>query len=235
MSRPRRQHPSLVLAALLAAACGTTGAEPFAYPIAVVGAGASFPIGDWQVTLERAELALGPVYLCATAAASPDLCAVAQGEFAEVAVVDLLAAAPQPIGEVESLAGDVRSAMLDYGISWFTTQTSATAGSELGHSARLTGTAIRGDVALHFDALIDVLPQLRGSPALVGVRARVDDPDEGSRLLLRVDPGAWLLGLDFDALAAQGQSVEIRPGDPAHAAIAFALTTQPPTFSWTHE
>ncbi len=233
MSHLRRQP--LALAALLAAACGTTGAEPFAYPIAVTGAGASFPIGDWQVTLERAELALGPIYLCATAADSPDLCAVAQGEFTDVAVVDLLAAAPQAIGEVDSLAGDVRSAMLDYGISWFTTQTAATAGSELGHSAHLTGTAIRGDITLSFDALVDVVPPLRGSPALVGVRARVDAPDETSRLLLRINPGAWLLGVDFDALAAQGPSVEIRPGDPAHAAIAFALTTQPPGFDWTHE
>lgn len=233
MSLPRRQH--LALAALLAAACGTTGAEPFIYPATVVGAGASFPIGDWQVTLTRAELALGPIYLCATAAASPDLCAVAQGEFTDVAVIDLLAATPQPLGDIDSLAGDVRSAMLDYGISWFTTQTSATPGSELGHSAHLTGTATQGDLVLDFDALIDVVPPLRGSPALVGVRARVDAPDERSRLQLRINPGAWLLGVDFDALAAQGPSIEIRPGDAAHAAIAFALTTQPPAFSWTRE
>src|SRR5690606_19616480 len=169
------------------------------------------------------------------AAASPDLCEVALGEFADVAVIDLLAPEPRPIGEVVALAGDVRSAMLDYGISWFTTQSTATAGSELGHSARLTGTAVRGDVSLAFDAVVDVLPPLRGSPALVGVRARVDDPDEHSRLLLRINPGAWLLGVDLDALAATGDSVDIRPGDPAHAAIAFALTTQPPTFSWTRE
>ena len=36
MSHPRRQH--LALAALLAAACGTTGAEPFIYPATVTGA-----------------------------------------------------------------------------------------------------------------------------------------------------------------------------------------------------
>lgn len=233
MSHPRRHH--LALAAALAAACGTTGAEPFAYPIEAIGAGASFPLGDWQVTLETADLALGPIYLCATAAASPDLCAVAQGEFTDVAVIDLLAATPQPLGEVDSLAGDVRSAMLDYGISWFTTRTSATPGSELGHSAHLSGTATRGDTVLRFDALIDVVPPLRGSPALVGVRAHVDAPDEHSRLRLRINPGAWLFGVDFDALAAQGSTVEIRPGDAAHAAIAFALTTQPPIFGWTRE
>ncbi|MBA3547194.1 MAG: hypothetical protein H0T76_11970 [Nannocystis sp.] len=240
MSFPHRPLKPLALALAImmmlpAGACGTTGAEPFTYPIAVAGAGASFPIGDWQVTLDRADLALGPLYLCATAAASPELCEVALGEFAEVAVIDLLAAEPQPIGEVLALAGDVRSAMLDYGISWFTTQARATAGSELGHSAHLSGTAVRGADILDFDAVIDVLPPLRGSPALVGVRARVDDPDQGSRLLLRINPGAWLLGLDFDALAALGPDVEIRPGDPAHATIAFAMTTQPPVFSWTHE
>jgi hypothetical protein len=233
---PRHRHLALAaLTALAMGACGTTGAEPFTYPITVAGAGASFPIGDWQVTLDEAELALGPVYLCATAAASPDLCEVALAEFAEVAVVDLLAAAPQPIGDVDARAGDVRSAMLDYGISWFTTQSTPTPGSPLGHSARLRGTAVRGDTSLAFDALIDVVPPLRGSPALVGVRARVDEPGEDSRLELTVNPGAWLLGVDFDALAALGPSAEIRPGDPAHAAIAFALTTQPPGFRWTRE
>jgi len=227
----RRAAPLLALALL---ACGSTGAEPFAYPIAAVGVGAdAFPVGDWQVTLTRADLALGPIYLCATAAASPDLCAVAVGEFADVAVLDALAPAAVELGEVAALPGDVRSAMLDYGISWFTTQTEATPDRALGNSARLAGTAVRGDTTVTFDARVDVLPPLRGSPALVGVRARVDEPGPDSRLLLRVDPRAWLLGVDFDALAAAGPSAAIRPGDAAHAAIAFAMTTQPPTFSWS--
>ena len=230
-------RPPAALALLLAlAGCGTTGAEPFAYPIAAVGVGAeAFAVGDWQVTLTRADVALGPIYLCATAAASPDLCAVAVGEFADVAVLDALAPDPAPLGEVAAVAGDVRSAMLDYGISWFTTRTEAAADSPLGHSARLVGVAVRGAATVEFDAQVDVLPPLRGSPALLGVRARADAPDADSRLLLRVDPRAWLRTVDFDALAAAGPTATLRPGDPDHAAIAFAMTTQPPAFAWSDE
>ncbi|MBK9753700.1 MAG: hypothetical protein IPO88_09375 [Nannocystis sp.] len=220
---------------MLLLACGSSGGEPFSYPLAAVGAGAGpFPVGDWQVTLTRAEVAIGPIYVCATAAASPDLCDVALAEFTEVAVVDALAPAAE-IGELHARPGEPRSAMLDYGISWFTTQSRPEALAALGHSARLAGTAVRDGASLNFDAQVDVVPPLRGSPALVGVRAHSEFQDEGSRLELRLDPRAWLTGVDFDALAASGLDASIRPGDPAHAAIAFAMTTQPPSFRWTHD
>lgn len=227
---------SLLLACVLAlAACGDTGGENFSYPLAGLGAGAEpFPVGDWQVTLSVAEVAIGPIYLCATAAASPDLCDVALAEFTDVAVVDALAG-EQPLGALQARPGEPRSAMLDYGISWFTTASKPRALAELGHSARLVGTAVRGDQSLQFDAIVDVVPPLRGSPALVGVRAQGDEHDESSRLELRVDARAWLTGVDFDALAAAGPEHAIKPGDLAHAAIAFAMTTQPPTFRWTHD
>ena len=228
---------ALTLATLLSlgTACGSTGAEPFTYPALARGPGPGpHALGDWQVTLTRADVAIGPVYLCATAAASPDLCDVALAEFTDAAVVDALAAS-QPLGELDARPGEPRSAMLDYGISWFTTDTRPRARTELGHSAHLVGTAVQGDQSLRFDAIVDVAPPLRGSPALVGVRAHSETQDQGSRLELRVDPRAWLTGVDFDALAAAGSDANIRPGDPAHAAIAFAMTTQPPSFRWTHD
>lgn len=235
-ARPRPVLRASLLAALLAlAACGDTGGENFSVPLTGVGAGPGpFPVGAWQVTLTRADVAIGPVYLCATAAASPDLCDVALAEFTDAAVVDALAAS-QPLGELEARPGEPRSAMLDYGISWFTTDTRPRARTELGHSAHLVGTAVQGDLSLRFDAIVDVAPPLRGSPALVGVRAHSEAQDEGSRLELQVDPRAWLTGVDFDALAAAGSDANIRPGDAAHAAIAFAMTTQPPSFRWTHD
>lgn len=215
-------------------ACGTTGAEPFAYPVSARGPGpAAFMVGEWEVTLTRADVAIGPVYLCATAAASPELCHVAVGEFTDVAVVDTLATKAQALGEVEARAGDVRSAMLDYGISWFTTQTGPEALAELEHSARLIGTAVRGDVTLRFDATIDVPPAMRGSPALVGLHAVTDAPGPDSSLELELDPRGWFAGLDLDALAAIASDHTIVPGDAAHATLAFAMTTQPPTFRWS--
>ena len=225
------------LAALLLAAvagCGSTGAEPFSYPVVATGlAPTSFPVGDWQVTLTRADVAIGPIYLCATAAASPDLCAVAIAEYADIAVIDALDPRPQPLGDIDARAGDVRSAMLDYGISWFTTDAAPGPLSDLQHSARIVGTAVLGDTSLAFDATIDVTPPMRGSPALVGLRARADAPDERSRLELALDVRGWLAGLDFDQLAALGPTHVFLPGDPEHAAIAFAMTTQPPTFRWS--
>ncbi|HEY0135105.1 MAG TPA: hypothetical protein VGB85_13545 [Nannocystis sp.] len=215
-------------------ACGSTGAEPFRYPLVATGLAAEpFAVGDWQVTLTRADVAVGPVYLCATAAASPELCAVAIGEFTEVAVVDALDPAAQPLGDIDARPGDVRSAMLDYGISWFTTATAPAPLSALDHSARISGTATLDDISLEFDATIDVTPPMRGSPALVGLHAVTDAPAEDSRLELRIDVRGWLADVDFDALAAIGPSHLIKPGDDAHAAIAFAMTTQPPVFRWT--
>lgn len=222
------------LTLLLLAACGTTGAEPFAYPVHARGPGpGAFMVGAWEVTLTRADVAVGPVYLCATAAASPELCHVAIGEFTDVAVVDALAGEAAALGEVAARPGDVRSAMLDYGISWFTTDTGPEALAELGHSARLVGTAVRGDDTIAFDATIDVTPPMRGSPALVGVYASADAPGPDSELELELDPRGWLAGVDLDALAAAGSEHTIVPGDAAHAAIAFAMTTQPPTFRWS--
>jgi hypothetical protein len=225
---------ALSLLLLAVAACGTTGAESFVYPVHARGPGPDgFAVGEWQVTLTRAEVAVGPVYLCATAAASPDLCHVAIGEFADAAIVDALAGEAGPLGEIAARPGDVRSAMLDYGVSWFTTDTGPEALSELGHSARLVGTAVRGDTTITFDATIDVVPPMRGSPALVGVYASADEPGPDSELELELDPRGWLAGVDLDALAAAGANHTIVPGDAAHAAIAFAMTTQPPTFRWS--
>ncbi len=223
-----------LLAALMLAACGSTGAERFDYPLVATGVTTTvFPVGDWQVTLTRADVSLGPIYLCATAAASPDLCAVAIAEFTDVAVVDALDPTAQPLGDVDARPGDVRSAMLDYGISWFTTDSAAEPLGELRHSARFTGTAVLGDTSLTFDATIDVTPPMRGSPALVGLHARADAPGPDSRLELRLDVHTWFTAVDFDALAATGLDHDIQPGDPAHAALTFAMTTQPPSFHWS--
>lgn len=232
---PGPERPGLIALALLLAlgpACGSTGAEPFTYPAEAAGPGPGpHPLGDWQVTLTRADVAVGPVYFCATAAASPDLCDVAVAELLDPSVADALATTPEPLAEVTSLPGEIRSAMLDYGVSWFPTASDAAATTDLGHSAHLVGEAVRGDMSVSFDALVDVAPPTRGSPAVVGARATALDEDP-ARLELELPVHAWLAGVDWDALAAAGPTAEIRPGDAAHAAIVFAMTTQPPVFLW---
>lgn len=231
---PKAMRPVLRASLLLlATACGATGAEPFTYPALARGPGPGpHPLGGWTVTLTRADVAVGPIYFCATAAASPDLCDVAVAELTTPAVADALSTTPQPLADVTSLPGEVRSAMLDYGVSWFPTASDPEALTDLGHAAHLAGEATDGASTVTFDALVDVAPPVRGSPAVVGARASAGE-DPPARLELDLPVHAWLAAVDWDALAAAGESAEIRPGDPAHAAIAFAMTTQPPSFRWT--
>jgi hypothetical protein len=234
---PRDSTLAAILLALGTAlgACGTTGAEPFTYPALARGPGPGpHALGEWTVTLTRADVAIGPIYLCATAAASPDLCAVAVAELTSPAVADALATTPEPLAEVDSLPGEIRSAMLDYGISWFPTDSEPDATTELGHSARFTGEAVRGDMSVTFDAVVDLPPPTRGSPTVVGIHATTD-LESPARLELDIPVHAWLGGVDWDALAAAGESAEIRPGDAAHTAITFAMITQPPSLRWTEQ
>ena len=51
----------------------------------------------------RADVAIGPVYFCATAAASPDLCDVAVAELTDVVVADALVVDPAPLAEITGL------------------------------------------------------------------------------------------------------------------------------------
>lgn len=230
---PKASH-GLALLLALGTACGTTGAEPFTYPALARGPGPGpLALGDWQVTLTRADVALGPIYFCATAAASPDLCDVAVAELTAPAVADALAVDYRPLAEVDSLPGEVRSAMLDYGVSWLATASAPGPLTALGHSAHLAGAAVNGDVVVTFDALVDLPPPTRGSPAVVGAHAVA--PESPARLEIDVPVQAWLATVDWDALAALGDDVAIRPGDPAHDALAFAMTTQPPGFRWTEQ
>ena len=217
----------------LGTACGSTGAEPFTYPALASGPGPGpHTLGDWQVSLTRADVAIGPVYFCATAAASPDLCDVAVAELTDVVVADALVVDPAPLAEITGLPGLVHSAMLDYGVSWFPTQSDPEVLTELGHAAVFEGQAVRGDMSVAFTAVIDLAPPTRGSPTVVGVHT--DSKDEHpSSVALEFPVHAWLGGVDWDALAAAGDTAEIRPGDPDHAAIAFAMTTQPPLFRWS--
>jgi len=226
---------ALTLATLLSlgTACGSTGAEPFTYPALARGPGPGpHALGDWQVTLTRADVAIGPVYFCATAAASPDLCDVAVAELTMASVADALTTTPRPLAEVTSLPGEIRSAMLDYGVSWFPTQSDPEVMTELGHAAILAGQAVRGDMSVEFTAVLDLPPPTRGSPTVVGVPTTSRD-EVPTGVELDIPAHAWLAGVDWDELAAAGPSAEIRPGDPAHTAITFAMITQPPSFRWT--
>lgn len=224
--------------ALAASGCGTTGRELVSYPASGHGtAAAEFDAGDARVTLEVAQVALGPIYFCATAAASADLCSVAVQELTSTATLDALDPGPQPLGNVEGVSGSIRSLTFDYGISWFNTQTTpvAAAAAVGGHSAHFEGLATRGGTSRRFVADVDVVPQFRGSRAVQALRVTADVPDADARLDVTVDSAAWWAGVDFGPLwDAAEEPIVIAPGSAAHNALVVAMTaTIPPTFIWT--
>lgn len=245
---PRRARASAGLLALALVACGDTGPAAFELPLRARGGPATATtLAGWTVTLTRAELALGPIYLCATAAASADLCESAVGEFTAVAGLDALDAAPQPMGELDVLPGEVRSTMFDYGVTWLATESRPTAhdGAPGGRSARFAGTAVRGDMSLEFTAALDLEPLRRGTRAVEGLRLVPHRPDAGDRLDLDFEVAAWWAGVDFDALAALGPGAldlgalaEADPDSPAAAAldvVRFGMLAAPPRFTWMED
>lgn len=73
-------------------------------------------VGGVQVELEQAQLAFGPLYLCAGSSAG-ELCEVARAEWMGAVVVNLLSAQPQAAGEVQGSRGLIRSWMYDLGFA----------------------------------------------------------------------------------------------------------------------
>src|SRR5690606_9653108 len=173
-----------ITALLLACAgCGATGEPAFHAPLRARGGAAERVVGAWTITLERADIGFGPLYLCATAAASSELCATAAAEFAAVAAVDATDPAPQELGELDVLPGEVRSAMLDYGVTWLKTQArpGAQEGAPGGRSARFAGVAVSGDMSFGFTADLDAPAVLRGSRAIEGLRIGPYELEPGGR------------------------------------------------------
>lgn len=229
--------PLVLLAIAPLAACGATGREELTYPLVARAAPPDpFVVDGVTVTLDRAEVAFGPLYLCATAAASSDLCPSAQAELADAAVVDLLAGEDQSLGDIHGVSGAIRSATWDYGLTWFATQTQVDALPEApdGHAAVFEGTISRGPDSIAFALRVDARPQFQGSRTVQGAPARADVDDAAVTLVVAFDAAAWLRGVDFAALLDAGADpAVVPPDDPRTNTIVLAMTqNQLPTLTW---
>ncbi len=190
-------------------ACAETSQERVQIPLEVTGtapAGTVLSLGDVPVTLTRADLAFGPLYLCAGTQAG-ELCETARLEWLDSVVVDALDAAPQPAGDLYGVSGVVQSWMYDLAISAQLTQREPVvleAAEALGgHSLVLEGTAEVGGITLPFVAEV---PVQQSSATELGVPVVRKSPSDaffhdvsGAEQALRMcfDPATWLAGVDL--------------------------------------
>jgi hypothetical protein len=225
-------------------ACGDTGQARVSYPLFVSGTDAapfSADQGGWTVTLSEAKLAFGPVFFCASAIASGELCASAQAEFADIEEVDLLVPEATEIGEVSGLSGAINSLVIDYNFTFFVAESLPSSNQDIlgGHSAIFRGTATRDADTIDFDVEVDIVPSVRGGfgSEINGVGAEIID--DNARLDVRIDPKDWISGVNFDELLPQNQpgtTLRIEAGSTNHNRILFAMTaSETPSFAWSGE
>jgi hypothetical protein len=189
--------------------CAETGQDRTRVGLFVAGTEVSEPIvavGEVLVTLDRADLAFGPLYLCAGATAG-DLCDTARLEWLETVVVNTLASEPAMAGELVGITGAVQSWMYDLGISSQLTRSTpfilAAASALGGASFVLEGRAAVGGVELPFSASVPIQQTDDTELGVPVVRKSTSDSffrdvrDDGSGLVVRFDPGAWVRRIDL--------------------------------------
>lgn len=225
---------------LLGLGCVDTGIAPVELPVLASGVSAApFEARDgWTVTLERADLAFGPLYLC-TAANAGDLCETAQAEMLDGVVLDLLDPEPREVGRLVGLGGMVRSVMHDYGVTWELTgmapESQVDDASMQGRSFVVEGVAERGEERVRFHGAIAVTPIRAGSLVVrrTLTSGEVTDLEGAEALTLAVDPRVWLEGIRFEELGAEGT---IEEGSQAWRAIVAGMTAQSrPALAWTRD
>lgn len=233
---------SAALGAVVLLGCGDAGGERLTLTLRAGGSDArEVAIRGGTIQLSEARVGIGPLYLCAASSPDAELCETAVGEWLDARSFDALTLDGVSLGEINAVSGSVRSAQLDYGISWLLTHTAPEASPDApdGHSAVLTGSAHGDDgTSVEFDAAIDLPPLTRGGSAL-SLRIEEHTPLDGQMLLLRVDPNTWVARVryaDLFALDADGDGhVELNPGDQAYEAIVQSmLGAGAPRFIWSY-
>jgi hypothetical protein len=235
-------------------ACIDTGADTVSIPLWVAGTSSDAPFAgrnDWLIELQSAELAFGPLVLCAGATAG-ELCEPAHAEWLDSVVVDVLDERPKRAGEVIGFGGRVRSWMFDLGIVGLLTQDEPVqleaARTLAGNSVRLVGTASKGEWTLTFDAAFPIQQDettQRGVPVVqksTTQRFSFDLSTTGAALRVRFDARPWLASVDFDSAVAAlscedmsgcSQELSVAPESQAQRAIRAAIqASAPPEFEW---
>ncbi|MDB4989866.1 MAG: hypothetical protein JWN04_5044 [Myxococcaceae bacterium] len=231
----------LALSLSLQTSCGDTGRERVSVALSAQGTAARpVQIADATVTLTRADLALGPLYFCASQIGRAELCDVAVAELLEVVPIVALNPAPQPLGVLNATTGSIMSAIYDFGISWLLTENKATPSPQsiAGHSAIFEGTIVRAGKTLRFSAAIDAEPRVRGDLTVNAQRTSHEIVGQGEQVTLQIDANTWIDRLQIDALFALDSdgdgSVAIEPGTQSYESIYQGMLNRTPlSFAWT--
>jgi len=221
--------------------CGDTGRERVTLDAFARGTKArNIEIEGATLRLTEAEVAFGPLYLCATESAEVDLCETALAELLSTRTCDALSPQSQALGPLSGTTGSVRSGFFDYGISWTLTRKDAQPSEDAadGHSARLAGTITLDDgPTLRFRADIDAAPLSAGDAAVNGLKARHELTPRSKSMTVQFDPSAWLKRIKLDRVLEievdeQGE-VRFEPGSQPYEAILQAMTAnEPPALLW---
>ena len=190
-------------------ACTDFQQEEVKVPLWTAGTDVSQPVeavGNVSVSISRAELAFGTLYLCPGAQAG-ELCDTARLEWLESAVVDTTRQDAVLVGELVGATGPVRSWMYDLGLSSqfgreepFVLEAARQLG---GASLVLEGRATVLGFAIPFRAAVPVQQQQATEQGVPIVRKSTSDvfsrdvTAEESGLVVRFDPRTWVRGIDF--------------------------------------
>jgi hypothetical protein len=237
----------LALFALTAACSGTTGGDVFSFravargPSEVENGRLELDTGSgYHVTLERARVRLGALYLngtVPTSVSADTTCTLPGGYVAEVTtgiVLDALAGEPVDLpepglalaeraltGEVWLMHGDVNDP------------------SDSTPVLELSGTAERDGASYPFEAALSIGQNrvVEPAPATPGAKPICKErivapipvdlvPRAGGRMLVEVSPGAMLQGVDFSMLIPDPGGVYRFDDDPRSATVASTALYQ---------
>lgn len=192
--------------------CLDAGQTRMVVPLSVAGADRPTITTDTgtTVSLTRADLAFGPLYLCA-GEQSGQSCETARFEWLDTVVVDTLDPSTRATGELGGVSGRVQSFMYDLGISSqlvreapFVLDAAQALG---GNSVVIEGTADLGGTMYPFVARLEIQQTSENELGVPVVRSSTDDvfnrdvaPGEPG-LIVTFDPAPWLRGVDFNAYA----------------------------------
>ncbi len=215
---------SLVWFGLTLAGCLDTGQARVEVPLSVAGTalvGDVVTKGDVPLTVERADLAFGPLVLCPGNTAG-ELCETARLEWLDAVVVDTLDSTPRQVGLLEGVTGQVRSWMYDLGISSQLTQESPVplpAANDLGDASFVleARTTVAGqEVPVRAVVVVQQTEDTElGVPVVRKSASEFFDRDvqeDEAGLWVTFDPSPWIARLDLRPLLDPGSCA---PDGPA--------------------